>query len=62
MITTKHGEAGKQEVSFSSSVLIDKAMMLPKLQNHYGVSDEVESWGERKDINTGNPISSFFKT
>lgn len=62
LITTKHGEAGKQEVSFSSSVLIDKAMMLPKLQNHYGVSDEVESWGERKDINTGNPISSFFKT
>lgn len=62
LITTKRGNAGKQEVVFTSNVLVDKAMMLPKLQNHYGVSDEVESWGERKNINTGNPISSFFQT
>lgn len=62
LITTKRGDTGKQEVTFSSSVLFDKAMMLPELQNHYGVSDEIESWGERKDINTGNPIPSFFNT
>ena len=62
LITTKKGSAGKQEVSFTSSVAFDKAMMLPKLQNHYGMSDEIESWGERENITTGNPIPSFFRT
>ena len=62
LITTKKGLAGKQEVAFTSSVAFDKAMMLPKLQNHYGMSDEIESWGERDNITTGNPIPSFFRT
>ena len=62
LITTKKGSAGKQEVSFTSSVVFDNAMMLPKLQNHYGMSDEIESWGERENITTGNPIPSFFRT
>ena len=62
LITTKKGSVGKQEVSFTSSVVFDKAMMLPKLQNHYGMSDEIESWGERENITTGNPIPSFFRT
>ena len=62
LITTKKGLAGKQEVAFTSSVAFDKAMMLPKLQNHYGMSDEIESWGERESITTGNPIPSFFRT
>ena len=62
LITTKKGSAGKQEVSFTSSVAFDKAMMLPKLQNHYGMNDEIESWGERENITTGNPIPSFFRT
>ena len=62
LITTKKGSAGKQEISFTSSVAFDKAMMLPKLQNHYGMSDEIESWGERENITTGNPIPSFFRT
>ena len=62
LITTKKGSVGKQEVSFTSSVVFDKAMMLPKLQNHYGMSDEIESWGERENIATGNPIPSFFRT
>ena len=62
LITTKKGLAGKQEVAFTSSVVFDKAMMLPKLQNHYGMSDEIESWGERENITTGNPIPSFFRT
>lgn len=62
LITTKKGLVGKQEVAFTSSVAFDKAMMLPKLQNHYGMSDEIESWGERENITTGNPIPSFFRT
>ena len=62
LITTKKGLAGKQEIAFTSSVAFDKAMMLPKLQNHYGMSDEIESWGERENITTGNPIPSFFRT
>ena len=62
LITTKKGLAGKQEVAFTSSVAFDKAMMLPKWQNHYGMSDEIESWGERENITTGNPIPSFFRT
>ena len=62
LITTKKGSVGKQEVAFTSSVVFDKAMMLPKLQNHYGRSDEIESWGEREDITAGNPIHSFFRT
>ena len=62
LITTKKGLAGKQEVAFTSSVAFDKAMMLPKLPNHYGMSDAIESWGERENITTGNPIPSFFRT
>ena len=62
LITTKKGSARKQEVSFTSSVVFDKAIMLPKLQNHYGMSDEIESWGERENITTGNPIPFFFRT
>lgn len=62
LITTKRGLAGKQEVVFSSNLTFDKAMCLPELQNHYGESDVVESWGEREDIRGSNPITSFFKT
>ena len=61
LITTKQGKR-KEKAAFTSSVAFDKAMMLPKLQNHYGMSDEIESWGERENITTGNPIPSFFRT
>lgn len=53
LITTKKGSVGKQEVSFTSSVVFDKAMMLPKLQNHYGMSDEIEELGRAREYSHG---------
>ena len=50
LIKTKKGLRGKQEVQFSSSMIFEKAINLPEFQNHYGVSDGIESWGERDNL------------
>ena len=51
LITTKKGKSqGQRSISFSTSLMFDKASSLPEMQNRYGVSDGVDSWGERKDL------------
>lgn len=62
LITTRKGEAGKQEISFSSHLLFDKAISLPEFQNSYGVSDGIESWGERTGMQDYRNAEQFFKT
>ncbi len=62
LITTKKGEVGKQEIAISSNVTLDKAFCLPQFQNSYGVSDLIESWGERKNIPAYDNAGDFFKT
>lgn len=62
LITTRKGEAGKQEVSFSSHLLFDKAICLPEFQNTYGVSDGIESWGERAQLKDDRHAGHFFQT
>ena len=61
LITTKKGQAGKQEVTFSSHFLFEKAISLPKFQNAYGVSDGIESWGERTVTKAYDHAGDFFR-
>lgn len=71
LITTKKGKSGAARVDFSSSVTIDKASVLPKLQYDYkqttapdatspGTED---SWGAKGATNTsGDYVKDFFQT
>ena len=61
LITTKKGQAGKQEITFSSHVLFEKAISLPEFQNTYGVSDGIESWGQRADMKAYDHAGDFFR-
>ena len=55
LITTKKGNtAGQRNIYFSTGLTFDKAFSLPKMQNCYGVSDVVDSWGEK--------ANDFFRT
>lgn len=62
LITTRKGESGKQEINFSSHVLFDQVICLPKFQHTYGVSDVIESWGPKKNIQHDNNVQDFFHT
>ena len=42
--------------------MFDKASSLPEMQNRYGVSDGVDSWGERKDLPKYDNLNDFFST
>ena len=61
LITTKKGQAGKQEVTFSSHFLFEKAISLPKFQNASGVCDGTESWGERTVAKSYDHAGDFFR-
>lgn len=51
LITTKKGKSqGQRSISFSTSLMFDKASSLPEMQNRYGVSDGVDSWGGTKRL------------
>lgn len=63
LITTKKGKAeGKRSISFSTSLMFDNAFSLPKMQNRYGVSDGIDSWGERADLPDYDNLKDFFST
>lgn len=34
-------------VFLSTSLMFDKAVSLPEMQNRYGVSEVIDSWGEQ---------------
>ena len=63
LITTKKGNtAGQRNSHFSTGLTFDKAFSLPKMQNCYGVSDVVDSWGEKAYLPTSNELNDFFRT
>lgn len=62
LITTKKGRADKRKISFSTSLTFDKAFCLPEFQNTYGISDEVESWGEKAVLPAYDNAGDFYKT
>lgn len=63
LITTKKGNtAGQRNIYFSTGLTFDKAFSLPKMQNCYGVSDVVDSWGEKTYLPTSNELNDFFRT
>lgn len=42
--------------------MFDNAFALPKMQNRYGVSDGVDSWGERANLPEYDNLRDFFST
>ena len=63
LITTKKGNtAGQRNIYFSTGLTFDKAFSLPKMQNCYGVSDVVDSWGEKAYLPISNELNDFFRT
>lgn len=63
MITTKSAQSGKVSVNVSSNTTIEDAMLLPKFQNSYGVSDNgTFSWGEKLSNKAPNYVKDFFRT
>lgn len=63
MITTKKGLSGMDKIDLSSNFVIDKAVLLPKLQNNYGqtANGSYDSWGS-KIANAQDNIGDFFQT
>ena len=63
LITTKKGNTtGQRNIYFSTGLTFDKAFSLPKMQNCYGVSDVVDSWGEKAYLPISNELNDFFRT
>lgn len=63
LITTKKGNTtGQRSIHFSTGLTFEKAFSLPKMQNRYGVSDEVDSWGEKANLETHDHLNDFFRT
>lgn len=63
LITTKKGKSqGQRSISFSTSLMFDKAVSLPEMQNRYGVSEVIDSWGERQNLPKNDNLKDFFST
>ena len=62
LITTKKGSTGAHKISFSTSLTIDKAFSLPEMQNRYGVSDGVDSWGAQEALPEQDHLNDFSRT
>lgn len=62
LITTRKGSTGAHKISFSTSLTFDKAFSLPEMQNRYGVSDLVDSWGAKEALPEQNHLNDFFRT
>lgn len=62
MITTKKGKNGVTKIDFSTNYVVDKAILLPKLQNSYGQTSpgSYESWGNGIS-NAQDNIKDFFQ-
>lgn len=62
LITTKKGRTDVRKISFSTSLVFDKAFCLPEFQNTYGESNGVESWGEKQAMPAYDNAGDFFRT
>jgi TonB-linked SusC/RagA family outer membrane protein len=61
VITTKKGKAGRTSVDFNSNTTFDNVLVMPELQDSYGMSDGGYSWGT-KDGKAGHDPKDFFNT
>lgn len=61
LITTKHGSAGVQRITFTTNLTFDNAFSLPKFQNHYGEEAGL-SWGAKEDLKDYHNLDDFFST
>ena len=48
--------------NFSTGLTFEKAFSLPKMQDRYGVSDVVDSWGEKENLTAHDNLNDFFRT
>ncbi len=63
LITTKkENSVGQRNINFSTGLTFEKAFSLPKMQNRYGVSDVVDSWGEKDNLTAHDNLNDFFRT
>ncbi|RHJ85365.1 SusC/RagA family TonB-linked outer membrane protein [Parabacteroides sp. AM08-6] len=62
LITTKRGSKDMRKITFSTNLTFDKAYCLPKFQNRYGESNQVESWGDKQEMPVYDNAGDFFKT
>lgn len=64
LITTKKGQEGRLDISFSSSADFSSPLIMPKFQNTYGnKAGSYESWGEKLSTpSTYDPEKDFFNT
>ena len=63
LITTKNGNStGKRCIHFSTGLTFEKAFSLPRMQNSYGVSDVIDSWGEKESLEVHDNLNDFFRT
>ena len=63
LITTKKGNSvGQRNINFSTGLTFEKAFSLPKMQDRYGVSDVVDSWGEKDNLTAHDNLNDFFRT
>lgn len=63
LITTKKGNSvGQRNINFSTGLTFEKAFSMPKMQNRYGVSDVVDSWGEKENLMAYDNLDDFFRT
>ena len=63
LVTTKKGNSvGQRNINFSTGLTFEKAFTLPEIQNRYGVSDVVDSWGIRSNLTASDNLNDFFRT
>lgn len=62
LITTKKGSLENHKIKFSTGITVEKATSLPDFQNTYGVSDGIESWGEKRKLPVYDNAGDFFRT
>lgn len=64
LVNTKKGKHGVSQVEFSSTVTLENAVDLPRLQTSYGQADPNfnDSWGERINNGSDRHLKEFFET
>ena len=60
VIVTKKGKAGRTSIDFNSSTVFENVILLPKLQDSYGMSDGGYSWGT-KSGKAGHDPKEYFQ-
>lgn len=62
LITTKRGQAGRQQIRFSSTLTVDQAISLPQFQNSYGrIEGSTGNWGERASLPVYDHVRDFLQ-